>query len=121
MAEVIRTNGHTNIFSHMLDRYSAPYYNRRITEDYRVLHPEFQDSIFTKRYISDISAGGRALNSEPGPRGTYTKYYPYKYTSDLMPKILKDYAGSGEPSLKYDPAWNEYYEDPQHPENREKD
>ena len=121
MAEVIRTNGQTNIFSHLLDRYSAPYFNRRITEDYKVLHPDFQDSIFTKRYISDMSAGGRTLNSEPGPRGTYTKYYPYKWASDQMPKEYKDYAGSGEASLKYDPAWNEYYEDPQHPENREKD
>ena len=124
MAEVIRTNGKTNIFSHMLDRYSAPFFNRRITEDYKVLHPEFQDSIFTKRYISDMSAGGRALNSEPGPRGTYTKYYPFKYTAEQLSneyKYLKDYAGAGEASLKYDPAWNEYYEDPQHPENREKD
>lgn len=121
MAEVIRTNGKTNIFSHMLDRYSAPFYNRKITEDYKVLHPEFQDSIFTKRYFSDISAGGNALVSEPGPRGTYTTYYPYKYTADQMPKELKDYAGAGVPSLKYDPAWNEYYEDRSHPENREKD
>ena len=121
MAEVIRTNGQTNIFSHMLDRYSAPYFNRRITEDYKVLHPEFQDSIFTKRYISNMSAGGRALSTEPGANGTYAQYYPFKYAADRMPTELKDYAGSGTPSLKYDPAWNEYYEDSQHPENREKD
>ena len=122
MAEVIRTNGKTKIFSHMLDRYSAPFYNNRITTDYKVLHPEFTDSIFTKRYFSDMSAGGRALKSEPGDKGgTYKSYYPFKYTSDAMPKELKDYAGSGDVSLKYDPAWNEYYEDPSHPENREKD
>jgi uncharacterized surface protein with fasciclin (FAS1) repeats len=122
MAEVIRTNGKTNIFSHMLDRYCAPFYNHRLTTDYKVLHPEFTDSIFTKRYFSEMSAGGRALNSEPGDKGgTYKPYYPFKYTSDLMPKELKDYAGAGEPSLKYDPAWNEYYEDRSHPENREKD
>ena len=122
MAEVIRTNGRTNIFSHMLDRYSAPFYNHRITTDYKVLHPEFTDSIFTKRYFSDMSAGGRALKSEPGDKGgTYKAYYPFKYTSDAMPKELKDYAGAGEVSLKYDPAWNEYYEDASHPENREKD
>ena len=122
MAEVIRTNGRTNIFSHMLDRYSAPFYNHRITTDYRVLHPEFTDSIFTKRYFSDMSAGGVTLNSEPGDRGgTYKPYYPFRYTNDAMPDSLKDYAGAGTPSLKYDPAWNEYYEDKSHPENREKD
>ena len=122
MAEVIRTNGKTNIFSHMIDRYSAPFYNHRITTDYKVLHPEFTDSIFTKRYFSDMSAGGRPLNTEPGDKGgTYKAYYPFKYTAEQMPDDLKDYAGAGEPSLKYDPAWNEYYEDRQHPENREKD
>ena len=122
MAEVIRTNGMTNIFSHMIDRYSAPFYNHRITTDYKVLHPEFTDSIFTKRYFSDMSAGGRPLNTEPGDKGgTYKDYYPFKYTAEQMPDDLKDYAGAGEPSLKYDPAWNEYYEDRQHPENREKD
>ena len=121
MAEVIRVNGQTNIFSHMLDRYSAPFYNRRITEDYKVLHPEFTDSIFTKRYFSAMSAGGRALASEPGDKGTYQGYYPWRYAQDVMPKELKDYAGTAAPSLKFDPSWNEYYEDPQHPENREKD
>ena len=122
MAEVIRTNGRTNIFSHMLDRYCAPFYNHRITTDYKVLHPEFTDSIFTKRYFSDMSAGGRALNSEPGDRGgTYKAYYPFRYLPEVMPDSLKDYAGAGEVSLKYDPAWNEYYEDKSHPENREKD
>ncbi|MBP5392280.1 MAG: hypothetical protein J6Y59_00505, partial [Bacteroidaceae bacterium] len=31
MAEVIRTNGKTNIFSHILDRFCAPFYCNRIT------------------------------------------------------------------------------------------
>jgi hypothetical protein len=122
MAEVIRTNGRTNIFSHMLDRYSAPFYNHDITMGYRGVNPLFTDSIFTKRYFSDMSASGRRLNSEPGEiGGTYRPYYPYKYTSEQMPNELKVYAGYGEPYLKFDPAWNEYYEDPSHPENCEKD
>jgi len=123
MADVIRTNGHTNIFSHMLDRYSAPFYNDRITVDYKILHPDFQDSIFTKRYFSDMSARGRKLDSEPGDKGTYNKYYPWKYgdSTNPFPEDLKDYGGTEAPSLKFDPAWNEYYEDPQHAENREKD
>ncbi|MBR4643917.1 MAG: hypothetical protein IKO73_01985 [Bacteroidaceae bacterium] len=119
MAEVIRTNGRTKIFSHILDRYSAPFYNRSLTINYQVLHPEFTDSIYTKRYFSDNSAGGNALNYEQGNGDYYVRYYPWKYNP--IPESLKDYAGAGDVSLKYDPAWNEYYEDPQHPENREKD
>lgn len=100
MAEVIRVNGKTNIFSHMLDRYSAPFYSRRITEAYQDLHPEFKDSIFIKRYFSELSNGGRALNAEPGPNGTYRPYMPYKddTTKDKVP------------SLKFDPAWNGYHD-----------
>ncbi len=101
MAEVIRTNGLTNIFSHMLDRYSAPFYSRRITESYKDLHPEFEDSIFVKRYFSDNSAGHRALSSEPGPLGTYRQYMPYK------DETSKDIV----PSLKFDPGWNGYYDE----------
>ncbi|MBQ5656814.1 MAG: hypothetical protein IIV14_05235, partial [Bacteroidaceae bacterium] len=40
MAEVIRSNGKTNIFGHMLDRYSAPYYSDAITRACRILYPE---------------------------------------------------------------------------------
>ena len=116
MADVIRTNGHTKIFSHMLDRYCAPFLNRRITEDYKILHPDFKDSIYTKRYFSDLSAGGKKLNSEPGTdpgeEGTYKPYYPWKYKKDTtnpFPEELEDYAGTDAPSLKFDPAWNEFY------------
>ena len=111
MAEVIRTNGKTNIFSHMLDRYSAPFYCRRITEAYKDLHPEFQDSIFNKRYFSDNSAGRRKLDSEPGPNGTYKTYMPYK--DDTSKDII--------PSLKFDPGWNEYCERDQAGASVEKD
>ena len=54
MAEVLRTNGRTNIFSHMIDRFSFPAYNAAATRDYKTLHPEFTDSIFTKKYFAKI-------------------------------------------------------------------
>ena len=114
MAEVIRTNGKTNIFSHILDRFSAPFYCARITDAYRVLHPDFpaDDSIFTKRYFSDnnfsvkggyIRAGsdGDIPKFEPGPKGTYQTYNPYKDGS--KPDRI--------PALKYDPGWNGYYDE----------
>ena len=113
MAEVIRTNGKTDIFSHILDRFSAPFYCSRITRAYQDLHPEFTDSIFTKRYFSsnnfDVKAGYIRANSageipryEPGPYGTFRTYDPYVTGSSKDDKI---------PALKYDPGWNGYYDE----------
>ena len=92
MAEVIRTNGKTDIFSHILDRFSAPYYCNDITRAYKTLHPEFTDSIFTKRYFSDLSYGHTANSTQPDGQ---------KYTGDE----------GGEVSLKFDPGWNGYYDE----------
>ena len=115
MAEVIRTNGKTNIFSHILDRFSAPFYCNRITEAYKVLHPDFKDSIFTKRYFSNNNfsvkggyvkrgANGEIPKFEPGPEGTYRTYNPYKETAPAELKGLT-------PALKFDPGWNGYYDE----------
>ena len=112
MAEVIRTNGKTNIFSHILDRFSAPFYCNQITEAYKVLHPDFTDSIFTKRYFSNVNysvkggyvrvgQNGEVPKFEPGPRGTYQSYNPYKDGS----------TGDHVPALKFDPGWNGYYDE----------
>ncbi len=90
MAEVIRTNGKTNLFSKMLDRFSAPYYNASLTAQYKALHDIGNDSVFEKRYISTRSA-----SSVYSPDGSFTQ------TPDL--RNLGDY-----PFLAYDPGWNEY-------------
>lgn len=93
MAEAIRTNGKTKIFSHMLDRFSYPYYNDYVTQAYRTLHPEFvggiKDSIFTLKYFAQLGAGGR--EQLRGPDGQ------------------KFQDANGEVSLKFDPGWNEFY------------
>ena len=115
MAEVIRTNGKTDIFSHILDRFSAPFYCPRITEAYKILHPTFTDSIFTKRYFSNNNfavkagyiravSGGEIPKYEPGPRGTYQPYSPFLENADPQTKGLT-------PALKYDPGWNGYYDE----------
>ena len=106
MAEVIRTNGRTKIFSHMLDRYCAPYYSGTITRAYKILHPEFEDSIFVKRYFSDNSFGHRKLDLEPGPNGTLQTYAPY-LVNQQDPSGKTDIV----PSLKFDPAWNGFYDE----------
>ena len=92
MAEVIRTTPFTRIFSHMLDRYSFPYYNYAVTQAYKTLHPEFTDSIFTKKYFSKLAApAGRSVLY--GPDGK---------------KMMDD---GGEVALKFDPGWNEFYDE----------
>ena len=84
LAEMLRTNGETNYFSRMLDRFSAPYYVADVTNsynDYAVANGEVRkDSIFEKAYMNtrtnSIDPNGKTLNS-----------------SDLLP---------------YDPGWNAY-------------
>ena len=87
LAEVIRTNGKTNLFSRMLDRFSAPFYDAVTTNNYnnfaRDNGLERIDSIFQKRYFSVRSQGGelsRYGDSE-------------KRQANLLP---------------FDPGWNEY-------------
>ena len=86
MAEVLRTNGKTNIFSHMIDRFSFPHYNAGVSEYYRQNYPNLfkdNDSIFTKKYFS----GKEFRNVIYDPDG----------------KRFKD----GNTLLKFDPGWNE--------------
>ncbi len=96
MAEVIRTNGKTNIFSHMLDRWSAPFFNNSVTEAYKDVMAArgitWTDSIFTKRYFSDLSYGHKPLKTTP------------------TGQTFRD-ASSTDVGLKFDPGWNAYYDE----------
>jgi len=87
MAEAIRTNGSTNLFSMMLDRFSLPYYDYQLTQDYNALHSSVtrDDSIFQKRYIAN--------NTQTGPVST-----------DQKGRSI----GNEFPLLPFDPAWNTY-------------
>lgn len=91
MAEMIRTNGKTNIFSHMLDRFSFPYPNSAVTRDYKNLHPDFTGTIYTKKYFSLRGAGGKS--QKVGPDG----------------KTFQD--EKGEINLQYDPGWNQFFKE----------
>lgn len=92
MAEVLRTNGKTKIFSHMLDRFSAPFYNENLTKQYNLIYSENQaDSVFQKRYFAKRSQNNNALNTDAGtdpignPTGNKVDY-----------------------QLNFDPGWNTY-------------
>ena len=84
MAEVIRTNGKTNLFSSMLERFSAPYYDATLTEEYKALHDITADSVYQKIYIAQRSSKGAVMLDPDG-------------------ETLGDF-----PSLSYDPGWNAY-------------
>ena len=84
MAEVIRTNGKTNIVSHMLDRFSVPIYDAALTRSYSSIYGLGEnDSVFVKRYFSSRSAGESTLNTTP-------------------------YGAVFNSLLNYDPGWNQY-------------
>ena len=85
MAEMIRENQDTKIFSHILDRFSAPFYNDALTKTYQALYNTAADSVFEKRYFSINSKNGR-LQTEPNE----------KVPNDRIPL------------LPYDPGWNTY-------------
>ena len=93
MAEYIKNNPKTQIFSRLIDRFSAPYFDAASTlayRQYQLLHPEYPviDSIFVKGYFSVNShIGGRSGTTVVDPDGKTV-------SSDLY--------------LPFDPGWNSY-------------
>lgn len=81
MAEVIRTNGRTDIYSHMLDRFAAPFYSSDLTSSLQQLE-DGVDSVFRKQYFN--SDDNNLVDEDPD--GTEVSYY-----------------------LKFDPGWSSYY------------
>lgn len=87
MAEEIRKNPETSYFSHMLDRFSAPYPDMSLTTAFRALNANVGegDTVFVKRYIS-MSSQGSELRTDPDGN------------------TVNDADGV----LSYDPGWNLY-------------
>jgi len=63
VAEYLKTNATSSIFSNLLNRFCAPYYNSSQTNAYNQIHPENPiDSIFEKIYFSDYEGRIRYPN-----------------------------------------------------------
>ncbi len=63
VAEYLKTNPNSRIFSDLLDRFCAPYYNASQTNAYNQIHPENPvDSIYEKIYFSDYLGRTRYPN-----------------------------------------------------------
>ena len=90
LAEMIRTNGNTRIFSHVLERFSFPYLNKAVTQAYNDIHKDNPiEAIYTKHY--------------------YSKLGPGKTVQIWDSKGNKFEDSYGEVALKFDPGWNGFY------------
>jgi len=96
MAEVLRTNEDTKIFSHMLDRFSAPFYNAELTDRARLIYGNQIDSVFEKRYFSVRSQYGSSLLTDKG-------------TDPSNPVGNAVFNTSSNKPLPFDPGWNTYF------------
>ncbi len=60
VAEYMKTNPNLSIFSDLIDRFCAPYYNASQTNAYNQIHPENPiDSIYEKIYFTDYQGRNR--------------------------------------------------------------
>lgn len=61
MSDELQQMPEAKIFSSILERFTAPFYDAQLTYNYRKLHPEFKDTIFVKKYFSEKSSVGSNL------------------------------------------------------------
>lgn len=86
MADIIRKDPETQLFSGILDRFAAPDYDKSYSMAY--WGGTEKDSVFIKRYFSDRSNGSTRQSS--------TKFEKDKNNNTF------------DASLKFDPGWNAY-------------
>ncbi|GHT43608.1 hypothetical protein AGMMS49965_17740 [Bacteroidia bacterium] len=55
LEEHLRKNPDTQLFSSLLERFSVPGYSAALTATYRETHPNFTDSIFVKRFYTELT------------------------------------------------------------------
>lgn len=95
MAEEIRTNGRTTIFSRILERFSVPVYNQDLTDDYNERYHFNDDAnseiVYEKRYFTE-GANRTDRNAS--------------FTSFKNPDMDSTHNSDG--SLVYSPGWNAY-------------
>lgn len=89
MAETLRQNENTQIFSSIIERFAAVTYDRNLTDAYNNSKGTSYDSVFIKRYYSDRSYGSTASGTSANK----------KFDAD---KNGRSFDGS----LLFDPGWN---------------
>lgn len=89
MAEILRQHPNMSLWSHLIDRFSAPYYDKYKTEEYNRLYGRDVDSVFTLRYFADSRKDGLAVTT-----------YPLTSGNPVEEKVPA--------TLTFDPGWNQY-------------
>ncbi len=82
MAEILRQHPQMSMWSHLIDRFSAPYYEDAATKQYNRLYNN-QDSVYSLRYFSKNSVGQVANDTDPDKEAVTAL-------------------------LSFDPGWNQY-------------
>lgn len=94
LAQEIARDPETSLYSRLIDYFSAPYYDAKVTNAYNAAAIQYGkpliDSIFQKRYFSDLSQGDE--EDDPGK--------PLTNGPDNL---------RADASLKFDPGWNTYH------------
>ena len=83
MAEILRQHPQMSMWSKLVDRFSAPYYNPEATREYNRIYNN-EDSVFSLRYYSRRSVGGNPLT------------------------VMPDNTTQAPAQLSFDPGWNHY-------------
>ena len=89
MAEILREHPDMSIWSRLIDRFCAPYYDYNKTREYNRLYNQSVDSVFTLRYFSDTRRDGSSA-----------QYYPMTAGNPVPQKVAA--------TLAFDPGWNQY-------------
>lgn len=89
MAEILRQHSKMSQWSKLIDRFSAPYYDRYKTEEYNRLYNQSVDSVFTLRYFA-------ARRND----GLSTQTYPVTEGNPVAQAVSA--------TLAFDPGWNQY-------------
>ena len=90
MAEIVRTNPNTQLYSSLIERFAAPYYTRALTEEYNRIYGTSYDSVYQKRYFSKRSQGSS---------GSTTSAWNQDKNGNPVP---------ADELLRFDPGWNLY-------------
>ncbi len=83
IAEILRQHPNMSLWSHLIDRYSAPYYSESASRSWHEKTGRL-DSVYVLRYFSGISSQRAPLQVDPDDEAV-------------------------EATLSYDPGWNQYF------------
>jgi len=83
MAEILRQHPNMSMWSHLVDRFSAPYRLDSETKEYQRIY-ENKDTVYTLRYFSKRSVNGNPVN------------------------VMPDNTTPVNAQLSFDPGWNHY-------------